>query len=165
MSLIEVVIAVTVLAAALFSLGVLIPRSVLHLHNKGFEAVAAQLAERLLEGTRGLDPASVPNGLWDSWAPFVSQSSDTANVPAHAGSARRQFPPVPYPADGLAPYTVSAIQNGQPCTVSYYFRVEVKAPVSAGAARSMQVTVCWLEQSGGGVSNARSLAVSSEVGL
>lgn len=177
-SLIEVVVAVTVLAGALFTLGVVIPRSVLHLRNKGYETVATQMAEDLLDATRGLDPAQVPNGEW-----LTSPWSGSGGVqkPVHPGS-RRQFPPAPFPADGASAVmrrfevNVDAMaldrfarfgEDDPAVKVPYYLDVEV-GESHPGTPRTIVVTVWWRDKAGDPTSvdakDFRHFTLSSKVG-
>lgn len=162
LSLVEVVVAVTVLAGALFTLGIMIPRSALHLRNKGYETVATQMAEEILDATRGLDPAQVPSGRKWSMPREMSASQGDVSVPSYPDS-RRQFPPAPYPADGRTPIARAFTINGQRVDVPYYLDVEVKKPASTTppVPRTLIVTVSWREKEGG---ELRSFSLTSQVG-
>ncbi|MBM3463179.1 MAG: hypothetical protein FJX76_13840 [Armatimonadetes bacterium] len=92
LTLIEVVVSVCLLAGALFTLGILIPRTVMHLRNHGFEAVAAQKAEDVINRTRGLDAADIPSGVFDgrdtTGSPPLARTPDVVKW-----SGKRRFPP------------------------------------------------------------------------
>lgn len=175
----------TILTGALFTLGIVIPRSVMHLHHKAYEGVATQLAESLLNVTRGLDPAQVPNGRWVT-SPG-SSGSDDGQLPVYRGS-RRQFPPAPFPADGKSPALRRFVVNAEPnaldrglsmfggddsakddpgTDIPYYFDVEVVAS-EPSSPRPITVTVLWPEKAAdataGDVRNFRRFTLSSKVG-
>jgi hypothetical protein len=154
LSLLEVVVAMCLLTAGLVTLGLMIPRCLLHMRNKGFDCIAAQLGSQIIEATRGLDPADVPNGTWDA------TTIDPAPPPARSGL--RTFPPAPYPARDI---TVN--NNNTPVTMHYTFSVKMGPATIAGAPanlRLIEVTVSWTEPDGSGNQTARSYTVASQVG-
>lgn len=158
LSLIEIVVAVTILSGALFTLGVLIPRCVRNMHDKSYQMLAIQMAERILEGARGLDASDVPSRTWST----VDAVADHPSLPAHAASPRRQFPPDPYPADGFTPKSVTLQSNGQPVTVEYRFTVSVE-PLPSGSRR-VTVTVRWREPESSSATSDRTFTLASEMG-
>jgi len=144
-SLLEVVVAVALLAGVLFSVGVLIPRAVMHMRNYGYQARGVELAEQLMEEIRGLDAPDIVSGTYDG------SNTSGRNI------AARRFPPTPYPT-----YTAVFQSGGQEVRKEYRFTVNV-APVAPGSTlRRVQVTTTWIESHGGEDVN-RSWSVSSYV--
>lgn len=142
--------AVAVLSTVLVTVGLLIPRSVLHLRNKGWDVLAAQMAQQIIEGARGLDSADIPSGDWDG-----------TRAPLRDGKLR-QFPPPPYPSQ-----TATIKVDDQSQSATFRFTVKIAAAVRPGApetVRRIVVTASWVEPNGSGEDETRTYALASNLG-
>jgi len=137
LSLLEVVVAVSLLSATLFTIGIIIPRCVLYMRNHGYQAQAVQLSDRLLEEIRLMDPSDVRTGT------FTDSSPD--DPPASSG---RRFPPEPFPRASMESYVW-----GVPIRMDYQFTVTVEPHAiepsvspPGGQVRKVSVTAVWREK-------------------
>lgn len=141
--------AISLLTGVLVTLGLMIPRSVMHLRNNGWEVVGVHMAQQMLDTARGLDAADIPTDDFDG-----------TKRPLRPGLPR-QFPPSPYPTT-----TLTILVDNQPITATYTFRVKVEA-AHAGAPpdlRRIIITTTWKEPDGAGNEVDRSFVLPSHLG-
>jgi hypothetical protein len=150
-SLLEIVFAVTLLAGVIFTLGILIPQTLIYTRDTGIDMLAYREAERLMEGIRTMG-APHPSQLATNPAAQFFDGFTAAPPPPGA------FPPAPYPRE-----TIQYQQKGVPVNYLFTFQVQLGAiavpnpstPYTANY-RQVTVTVLWDQNLGGGQTVVRS---------
>jgi hypothetical protein len=134
-SLLEVVFAATLLTVVVFTLGILIPQTVVYTRDTGYDARACELAEQMIEEARALSTSIPAPAHFDGSIP---------NNPRHG------FPPPPYPT-----YLETLETNGEPANMQYTFDVTTSRVGAVGPHTppsgliQMQVVINWTEGRGG----------------
>lgn len=144
LTLIEVVVATIILTLLLFSLGVLIPMTQVKIRNTSHHDLAVTYAENMMEKIRAMpfDYIIVPGDFYSPTAPAQ---------PSHGWL----FPPVPpYPTDREVSLK---LYSGDPRyepgrSLSYAYHV-ITWPGDNPDLINVEVSVYWIESSGGGGSS------------
>jgi prepilin-type N-terminal cleavage/methylation domain-containing protein len=162
-TLLEVTVALLILAFILFSLGVLIPLSQVRIRNTSHKDRALMIAEDMIGITRALnwDHIIVP-AQYSGTPPFTPPFLD--------GGGHQIFPPLPYPSIECSFDTADQAGKINTHTIAYTIDVKTEevpdpdnATVMANDLKKVIITVKWRESTGAGGSALKEITLSSTI--
>ncbi|MDQ7823091.1 MAG: hypothetical protein RDV48_09885 [Candidatus Eremiobacteraeota bacterium] len=164
-SLLEIIIAMGILAFMIFSIGVLIPLSQTRSFNYSNRETALSLAENMLEKIKALNFSDIVND--------ATYDGELGMDPANKGTYY-QYPPAPYPSTSVDIYYPGPQSSGVLChTIRYYLKVNSCFDTDANGIpletlKKVTVKVTWNQPafsggSEGGKLQNRSITLSSKV--
>jgi prepilin-type N-terminal cleavage/methylation domain-containing protein len=160
-TLIEITVALLILAFILFSLGVLIPLSQVRIRNTAHRDMALALAEDVIGKIRALNWEDIP------FQEFIADKGD-AFIMKPPVIGVQIFPPEPYPSKECSFDSTDQGGGVTTHTVTYLYRVTVEpandpdAPaVLAEDLKKVTVVISWEESSGSGGSEHKKVTLQS----